>query len=118
MIVFTPYNPDTGALTGHIVTCEEGAKEYERMGYAWVDGQHDCQTHYFLNGEVTERPASPITRSDLTLSDVPAGSTLYINGTAYPAEGEVTLDFPLPGTYSLRVECFPYLDWTDEVIIP
>lgn len=118
MIVFTPYDSATGKLSGHIVTCEDGAKEYARLGYVWVDGQHDLKTYYILNGELAERPTSPVTRTDLTLSDVPAGSKLYINGTAYDAEGEVELEFPLPGTFSLRVECFPYLDWTDEVLVP
>lgn len=73
---------------------------------------------YILNGQPTERPASPVTRTDLTLHDVPNGATLWINGVSYEAEGEVELDFTYPGTYSLRVECFPYLDWTDEVVIP
>ena len=82
-----------------------------------VMGEHDCDTHYVLDGEVTERPASPVTRTDLTLHDVPNGATLFINGESYAAEGTVELEFALTGTYALRVECFPYLDWTDEVVV-
>jgi len=78
----------------------------------------DRDRNYILNGQPTERPASPVTRTDLTLHDVPNGATLWINGVSYPAEGEVELEFPLPGTFNLRVECFPFLDWTDEVAIP
>ena len=87
--------------------------------HAVETGQEDVDfsTHYILNGEVTERPASPVTRTDLTLLDVPTGSKLYINGESYDAAGTVELEFPLPGTYRLRVECFPFLDWTDEVVV-
>ena len=77
----------------------------------------DFNRHYVLNGELTQRPTSPVTRTDLTLLGVPEGSTLWINGESYDAEGDVALEFPLPGTYRLRVECFPYLDWTDEVVV-
>ena len=83
-----------------------------------VDGIHSGKTHYILNGEVTERPASPVNRADLTLLGVPEGSKLWINGKSYDAEGTVELEFPLPGTYRLRVECFPYLDWEGEVVAP
>jgi hypothetical protein len=81
------------------------------------------RTHYIdltdpENPTPTERPASPVTRTDLTLFDVPNGATLWINGVSYPAEGDAELQFTLPGAYSLRVECFPFLDWTDEVVIP
>lgn len=75
------------------------------------------QDKYIHNGQPTPRPASPIARSGLTLSNVPTGSTLFIDGTAYPVQDTVDLSFPLPGTYALRVECFPYLDWTDEVTV-
>jgi hypothetical protein len=77
----------------------------------------DLSTHYVLNGQVTERPASPVTISGFTLHDVPAGSTVWCDDQGYPAEGDVELEFPLPGTYQVRVECFPYLDWTAEVIV-
>ena len=83
-----------------------------------VDGIHSGKTHYILGGEVTERPASPVTRTGLTLLDVPEGSKLWINGVSYDAAGTVELEFPLPGTYRLRVECFPFLDWNDEVTVP
>lgn len=92
-------------------------------GYSRVAGVFEHTTHYIDltdpdNPTPTERPASPVTRTDLTLLDVPTGSTLYINGVSYPAEGTVELGFTYPGTYALRVECFPYLDWNDEVAIP
>jgi hypothetical protein len=92
-----------------------------------VSGFYTNTDHYMLNGEPTERPASPVTLSGLTLQGVPAGSTLTIasaslstsNGERYEnVEGDVELEFPLPGSYSLRVECWPYKDWEGEVVVP
>ena len=85
-------------------------------------GVFDYQTTFIdltdpENPTPAERPASPVTRTDLTLHDVPNGATLWINGVSYPAEGEVELEFPLPGTFNLRVECFPFLDWTGSVTV-
>ena len=93
---------------------------------AVVEGEYDNRDFYILNGQPTERPASPVTLSDLTLQGVPAGSTLTIasaslstgNRESYDAEGDVELEFPLSGTYRLRVECWPYKDWTGEVVAP
>ena len=87
------------------------------VGGGYVEGEYSATTHYIHNGQPTPRPASPVSRSGLTLNNVPAGSTLHIDGTPYAAQGTVELSFPLPGTYALRVECFPYLDWTDEVTV-
>lgn len=88
----------------------------------YIEGAFARETHYIDltdpdNPAPTERPASPVSRTDLTLHDVPVGSTLVINGDSYAAKGTVDLEFPLPGVYSLRVECFPYLDWSDEVTV-
>ena len=86
-------------------------------GGGFVAGAYPGPAYYANNGQPTPRPASPISRSGLTLRNVPTGATLTIDGTHYSAQGTVSLNFPLPGTYALRVECFPYLDWTDEVTV-
>ena len=127
---WTEYNSSTGQIGGvhsGLATAEEAKAQVFLQGVdAVVEGEYDNRTHYILNGEPTERPASPVTRTDLTLQGVPAGSTLTIasaslstsNGERYDAEGEVELEFPLPGTYRLRVECWPYKDWEGEVVVP
>ena len=122
-MMYTEFNTTTGRMGGvHFYSLPDlefiRAQMFNPDMDDLVEGSWDGATYYILDGEVTERPASPVTRSGLTLSDVPEGSTLYINGEGYAVEGEVELDFPLPGTYQLRVECFPYLDWTDEVTVP
>lgn len=112
---------------GHIIRTISGIieqihiQELEQDGLSTVItdalflfSQHE---HYVHNGQLTERPASPVTLSDLTLQSVPTGSTLTINGERYDAEGDVELEFPLSGTYRLRVECWPYKDWEGEVVV-
>lgn len=83
-----------------------------------VAGEFDGNTYYVLNGEPTERPKQATTLTGLQLTYLPTPSTLRINSTAYPVtDSTVDLEFPLPGTYHLRVEAFPYLDWTAEVTV-
>lgn len=119
------------AASGEILRTAYGMLDHEHASGVYPGGQHpnvvlsgvdpntlSARTHYILDDQLTERPASPVSRTDLTLLDVPVGSTLWINGVSYPAEGTVDLEFTYPGTYSLRVECFPFLDWTDEVTVP
>lgn len=118
MNVFTLYERSTGRFS----TVWWGDASYSieantNADVGAITGEHDADTHYVLDGQLVERPASPVTRTDLTLHDVPNGATLFINGESYAAEGTVGLEFPLPGTYQLRVECFPFLDWTDEVTV-
>lgn len=107
-----------GKITSIIHGCDDFVDAYE--GAILYSGtlSPDWKLHYILNGQPAERPASPVTLSDLTLQGVPAGSTLTINGERYEnVEGEIELDFPLPGTYRLRVECWPYRDWEWEVTV-
>lgn len=70
--------------------------------------EYDC----VLNGVVTKRPENPTTLNGLVLSDVPKGSTIYIDGSAYEVElgGEIQLQFNQAGSYSVQIESFPYLD--------
>jgi hypothetical protein len=74
-------------------------------------------THYVSNGLVLIRPVMPITVAGLVLSDVPANSTLYVEDDRYPCNGTVTLSFEFAGIYPLRIECFPYLDFNQEIVI-
>ena len=108
---------DAGRITATIDAPDEDAGHYGGMVQWAESGRITPYEHYILNGQPTERPASPVTLSDLTLQGVPAGSTVTINGESYSAEGDVELEFPLPGTYSLRVECWPYKDWAGEVVV-
>lgn len=123
--VLVGYDQSSGEIKSQVLGLIEDAQRETLEGYGLstvivpnTDFLFSQYEYYILNGEVTERPASPVSRTGLTLLDVPVGSKLYINGVSYDAEGTVELEFTLPGTYSLRVECFPYLDWVDEVTVP
>jgi PEGA domain len=118
MIELTGYN-DSGNILEVISASDSGlANANKKAGVNYITGRFDYLKTYILNGQPTERPAAPVTLSGLTLQGVPAGSTLTINGERYDAEGNVELEFPLPGTYRLRVECWPYKDWEGEVTVP
>jgi hypothetical protein len=123
MIAITEYDESTGEL-GFIKSFSDEETYELNNANPHVMGAFSSQDYYVVEGEAVERPASPVTLSDLTLQGVPAGSTLTIasaslstsNGERYDAEGEIELEFSLPGSYSLRVECWPYKDW--EVTVP
>lgn len=113
---------ETGAILTVVNADKIFSDKYE--GFIWVDcvdtdgTQIDSTTHYVLDGELIKRHAQATTLTGLWLTNLPIPSTLYIDGTAYLVDQfTVELDFPLPGTYSLRVEAFPYLDWTAEVTV-
>lgn len=92
---------------------EVQAKENEFI----IGEESDPSIHYVANGTVLLRPIMPITVAGLVLSNVPANSLLWIEGESYPCSGNVTLSFEFPGTYPVRVECFPYLDFNLEVTV-
>ena len=118
MIKASQYDKNGRILFNRTFSDQETFDLNVEHGLSFVQGHHEGSTHYILDGQITERPASPVTLSDLTLLAVPTGSTLWINGESYAAEGDVELEFPLPGTYRLRVECWPYRDWEGEVTVP
>lgn len=115
MINITEYD-DTGALTCFRAFSDEETYDLNSSN-PHVMGSYSAEDYYVVEGEAVERPASPVTLSYLTLLAVPAGSTLTINGERYSAEGDVELEFPLPGVYMLRVECWPYKDWAGEATV-
>ena len=91
-------------------------------GPGYVDGHYSGDAyHVDLSATppvAVERPAQATALSGSTLTGLPVPSTLWINSTDYAVTGSiVTLDIPLPGTYSIRVESFPYLDWTGSVTV-
>lgn len=82
-----------------------------------IGEESDPSINYVSTGSVLLRPTMPITLAGLVLSDVPANSLIYIEGESYPCSGNVTLSFEFSGTYLIRVECFPYLDFNLEVTV-
>jgi hypothetical protein len=116
MIAITEYDESTGEL-GFIKSFSDEETYELNSANPHVMGAFSSQDYYVVEGEAVERPASPVTIDGRTLSDVPSGSTLWIDGESYEAEGDVELDFVMPGTYKLRVVCFPYLDWEYDLVM-
>jgi hypothetical protein len=119
---YTEFNTRTGRLGGVHSSSSDDIDAVRRQIFLpdmddLIEGSWDASIYYLIEGQPTERPASPVTIDGRTLSNVPPGSTLWIDGEQYEAEGDVELEFPLPGSYSLRVECWPYKDWEGEVVV-
>lgn len=61
---------------------------------------------------IMERPLLPVTVAGMTISGVPTGATLSIDGEPYLVnDGEVELTFSLPGSYLVVIDVWPYMPW-------
>lgn len=87
------------------------------QGVNIVLGHESPDTHYVVNRAFAKRQTSPARIGmDKTLQHIPPGAMIWINDKCYPATEPVcSLEFTYPGTYRIRIECFPYLDFITEV---
>jgi hypothetical protein len=114
----TEYETETGQIfmAYSFPSGEDGI--IRREGFSYVSGFYTNTDHYMLNGQPTERPTQSTTRNGCTLIGLPVPATLHIDGETYTVDnGEAELEFPLPGTYRLRVEAWPFKDWEGEVTV-
>jgi len=81
------------------------------LAMPYIEGHYSYED-WLENGTVQKRPACPASLNGTTLHDVPANSTIAINDQTYDCEdgGTVELEFDQPGTYHVRITCWPYLD--------
>jgi len=94
MITVTEYKDDKlGLILGFQ---DDESMLLNMQGRSYVVGEYDGAFTYILNGQPTERPASPVTRTDLTLFDVPNGATLWINGVSYAPKARSSWSFRYP----------------------
>lgn len=110
------YFADTGRIVGH--ASGSGLVNALLPGLALLASDEilSGDTHYVQNDQPTPRPTQATTLNGLTLENLPVPAQVTIDGVEYTTDAaEVELDFPLPGTYQIRVSAFPYLDWTGEV---
>lgn len=115
----TQYDPSTGrilSVTGFAGIEPEAIEDWKQPECGYVEAEADAERDHVVNGAVVPRPASPVTLDHLTLQNVPSGARVIIDGVSYDAEGTVDLDFPLAGTYRVKVECWPFLDYESAVI--
>ena len=84
-----------------------------------MEGRADYRTQMVDTAAktVVDRPINTTQLVGMDLLNVPAGSTVTINGTSYPVtDSTVNLDFTYPGTYQIKVTGWPYQDATFKVI--
>lgn len=80
-------------------------------GFFQAPGEYDSDEYYFENHKPTLRPYFDIQVSGNTLSGVPAGAKLEIEGESYTADGsDIELSFTYPGEYRIKVSRWPYID--------
>lgn len=83
-----------------------------------MQGEGRDTTHYVLRDSIVERPANPAMLNLQVLTQVPLPATITINGSRYDVnDSTVDLDFTYPGTYTVTVAAFPYLDKTFTVTV-
>jgi hypothetical protein len=115
----TEYETETGQIfmAYSFPSGEDGI--IRREGFSYVSGFYTNTDHYIHNGEPTERPTQSTTLDGRSLTGLPVPALLHIDGETYTVDnGEAELEFPLPGTYRLRVEAWPFKDWEGEVTVP
>lgn len=87
-------------------------------GGGFIEGTGNPDTEYVLDGVLVPRPASPVTLSGQTLDNLPASYVVVIDDTEYPGTSpQCELGFTNPGTYTVTVKAFPYLDAHYEVSV-
>ena len=102
----------TGRITSTL-KADAGTIQANKDHFAgqWVAGEFYDTDHYVYSGAVMPRPYNPASLTGKVLTDLPVPSTIYVNGQPYDClEPTVELEFDQPGTYRVRVECWPYLD--------
>lgn len=80
-------------------------------GKTAIPGGADLDKDYVVEGRVTTRPSQRTELVASKLTGLPQPCTIYINGSVYPCRDEqADLEFTYPGSYTVRIEAFPYLN--------
>ena len=103
--------------TGKILRCVSCPADHTaiqcRGGECFIEGVANDATQYVKDGAATPRPAMPAGVNGLTLSGIPAGAEIAINGEMVgTADGsQITFTFDAQGDYAVKAALFPYLDY-------
>lgn len=120
------YDPLTGVIK-RLVNCPESMFTIQiQPGEAGFEGSANDATQYIKNGVVTDKPPPTATLSKsaislsetVTISKLPIPSKLRIEQTTYDVpDGELTVNFNLPGTYRIECSALNYLPQSFEVVV-
>lgn len=76
-----------------------------------VTSDVDDARFYVKNGSVHLRPTMGAKLTGATVTGVPVPCAVHINSQRYEcSDSTIELEFDQPGTYKVRLECWPYLD--------
>jgi hypothetical protein len=128
MIEFTKYDTTTRRITGFfIVSTASEAEASLSESEAIIKSIWDADTHYIAGGHATPRPSTglPATytiaaSTDWTISDVPAGTEVEIDGEAMGITDDtgLTLSFDVPGVWPVTLRPpFPWIKASCEVTV-
>lgn len=127
MTTYTRYAARTGRILGNIEIPDWDEEGFDLHNSLLLAGDWNPDTHYVITGKVAERPPmnASVDKLDVaadgedrvTIISVPPGAMLSVSGPIdlpYQSGGDdnqIALTFDLPGDYTIRITCFPYLDW-------
>lgn len=121
-------NASTGEIL-RLVTCtadqvslQVGANEEAIEAAA---GELDT-THYAVAGALVLRPTlggfdqTAIVADDVdvaSITDLPDPCTVAVDGVEHEVTGgTLSISSPMPATYTVRIDCFPYLLFEEEIV--
>ena len=113
----TVYEKETGKIKYFVESDPVNLKvTKENLDEPWIEGTWDWDTHYVKHGKAVKRPKNPCYADGQTLLNVSVPSVVWVNDTKYECnESTVELEFDQPGTYTIRVQSWPYLDAEFEI---
>jgi hypothetical protein len=122
--LYAVYDPSTGEILrvgnctpDDLAVIDAKVAESGHAAIERYDESHNDATAYVLDGVVTIRPAMGATIDGLTLSDIPIGAVLTIEGVEYTiTDGEAELSFSAAGTYTVTLSHWPHYDQSFEVV--
>lgn len=108
----TRFDPVSGKILGSIWgKADQLRRNKEMMDGPFLDGFYSPDSYYVLGEKAIARPSQPTKLHGLNLEDIPYPAKLIINGQEYVVtESSVELAFDQPGTYTVKLESWPYLD--------
>jgi len=102
---------DQGEILRTVSCPKDMAVDQLSEGEWLLEGRWDDTKFYVENGSVVERPHFPITIEGSTITGIPIPTTITIEGVSYEVtEGTLELEFDAPGSYTVSLRSFPYLD--------
>jgi len=110
---YTVYFTESGEIS-KVCECPENMITFQLSdGESYTTGGSSDTVDYVVNGAVTPRPEMPVTVTGTTLN-VPLGTEFSVRGPATAEgvsdDGVIEFEFAEPGTYTVLLRNFPYLD--------